>query len=303
MMNHESYHIRKRSTTETAVIWSIIILSAFIGMEIFGAIVSNSLALASDAMHLITDVLALCIALFGFWIGKKSPTLKYSYGFMRAEVLAALINALLWFMLFLGIIIESIRRLIYVEPVDPTIMLPIAVLGLIANLIVYYILHRGHDGENINMRGAILHVLLDIIGSVGAIVGGVVIYYTDWFYIDPIISVLLASLILRSGVKLFRDCIDILMESNPDEIDSLTVKNTILSEVDDVMDVHHIHIWKLASGQVAATMHVVILDDGDCNTTIWKVKKVLDKNWGIIHTAVQVEHGKCPDEELFYDKV
>ena len=302
-MKHTDYHIRTESRNERAMKISVGMLSAFVLFELLGAYYSNSLALFSDAMHLITDVLALMIALFGFWIGRRPPTETYSYGFMRAEVVAALFNAIAWFMVFAYIIYEAVVRLIRVETVDIWLMMPVAVAGLLINLIVFYILHSNHEGDNINMRGAILHVLMDIIGSIGAIVGGIVMYFTAWFWVDPVISVLLASLILRSGWSLLRDCVRIIMMGKPDDINVFDVERAIIANVEDVKEIHHVHIWELASGQTALTAHVVLIDGGSCNATIWKTKQVLINEFGIAHSTIQVEHNECPDEELYYDKV
>ena len=302
-MKHPDYHVRTKTKKETAMKWSVVVLLTFVAIELFGAYISNSLALFGDAMHLLTDAFALSIALFGFWIGRKPPTETYSYGFMRAEVVAAFFNALLWFAIFAYIIYEAVQRIVNVETVDPLTMLPIAVAGLIVNLIIFKILHSGHDGENINMRGAILHVLMDILGSVGAIIGGVVIYFTGWMYADPIVSVILASLILRSGWKLLEDCIRIMMMGKPKNIDVEEIEKAIISHVDDVKEIHHVHVWELASGQPALTAHVVVIDGGSCNDTIWNTKKTLIEKFNIIHSTIQVEHNECPDEELYYDKI
>ena len=300
-MKHPDYHIRTKTDKERVMKLAVVVLLAFVVIELFGAYISNSLALFGDAMHLLTDAFALCIALFGFWIGRKEPTDTYSYGFMRSEVIAALFNALLWFAIFAYIIYEAIHRMVRVETVDPLTMLPIAVVGLIVNLILFKILHSGNDRDNINMRGAILHVLMDILGSIGAIIGGIIIYFTGWMYADPIVSVILASLILRSGWKLLEDCIRIMMMGKPEGIDVKTVEKEIIALVDDVKEVHHMHIWELASGQHALTAHVVIIDGGSCNNTIWNTKRVLIDKFNIVHSTIQVEHNECPDEELYYE--
>lgn len=300
-MKHPDYHIRTKTDKERVMKLAVVVLLVFVVIELLGAYISNSLALFGDAMHLLTDAFALCIALFGFWIGRKAPTETYSYGYMRSEVIAAFFNALLWFAIFAYIVYEAIHRIVHVETVDPLTMLPIAVAGLIVNLILFKILHSGHDHENINMRGAILHVLMDILGSIGAIIGGVIIYFTGWMYADPIVSVILASLILRSGWKLLEDCIRIMMMGKPEGIDVKTVEKAIIATVDDVKEVHHIHIWELASGQPALTAHVVIMDGGSCNDTIWNTKRVLIDKFNIVHSTIQVEHNECPDEELYYD--
>ena len=299
-MKHPDYHIRTKTDNERAMKWSVAILLIFVVVELFGAYISNSLALFGDAMHLLTDAFALCIALFGFWIGRKPPTDTYSYGYMRSEVIAAFFNALLWFGIFVYIIYEAIHRLVNVETVDPLTMLPIAIVGLIVNLIIFKVLHSHHDGENINMRGAILHVLMDILGSIGAIIGGIVIYFTGWMYADPIVSVILASLILRSGWKLLEDCIRIMMMGKPENINVKEVEKAIIANVDDVKEVHHMHIWELASGQPALTAHVMIIDGGSCNDTIWNTKRLLIEKFDIVHSTIQVEHNSCPDEELYY---
>lgn len=302
-MKHIDYHIRKKTGNERAMKISIIVLLVFCIIELIGAYASNSLALFSDAMHLLTDAFALGIALFGFWIGKFPPNNTYTYGYMRSEVIAAFINALLWFGIFAYIIYESVHRLINVETVDIYTMLPVAIAGLIVNLVILRVLHSHDTHDNINMRGAILHVLLDILGSVGAIIGGIVIYFTNWYYIDPIISVLLASLILKSGYHLLKDSVRILMMGKPESVSESEIEENIIKFVDDVKEVHHIHIWELASGQIALTAHVVIVDGGSCNNTIWHTKKLLFEKFSIMHSTIQVEHNECPDEELYYANI
>tara|TARA_R110001606_G_scaffold90835_2_gene203014 strand:+ start:13120 stop:14052 length:933 start_codon:yes stop_codon:yes gene_type:complete len=302
-MRHQQYHIREKGKEEYALKIGIFILLFFVVIELIGAHVSNSLALLSDALHLSTDALAMIIAVFGFWIGRKAPTNTYSYGFMRAEVIAAFLNALMWILLFAYIIYEAVHRILNPEIVNIYYMLPIAVLGLIVNLVLFKVVHHHHDGHNINMRGVILHIILDILGSIGAIIGGIIIYFTDWYYIDPIISVLLASLILKSGWELLKDCIRILMTGKPASIDVDSMTKDIMTHVDHVNNVHHVHVWELASGQIAATMHINILDDGECDVTIYNAKKLLMDNYKIVHTTIQIEHGECPDEELFYDNL
>ena len=274
----------------------------FVAIELAGAYYSNSLALFGDAMHLLTDAFALGIALFGFWLSRKPPTETYSYGFMRSEVIAAFFNALLWFVVFDYIIYEAVYRFIHVEIVDVTIMMPIAIAGLIVNLVIFKILHNNSD-DNINMRGAILHVLMDILGSIGAIIGGIIIYFTEWYLADVIVSIILASLILRSGIKLLADCVRIMMMGKPENINERDIKSAIMTSVEDVKEIHHIHMWEIASGQPALTAHVVMIDGGNCNETIWSVKKILIEEFNIFHSTIQVEHNECPDEELYYDKI
>jgi cobalt-zinc-cadmium efflux system protein len=301
-MKHPDYHIRTKTNNERAMTISVVILLLFVVIELAGAYYSNSLALFGDAMHLLTDAFALGIALFGFWLSRKPPTETYSYGYMRSEVIAAFFNALLWFIIFVYIIYEAVYRFIHVEAVNVAVMMPIAIAGLIVNLIIFKILHNNSD-NNINMRGAILHVLMDILGSIGAIIGGIIIYFTGWYLADVIVSIILASLILRSGIKLLADCIRIMMMGKPDYISERDIKRTIMTSVEDVKEIHHIHMWEIASGQPALTAHVVMIDGGNCNETIWSVKKILIEEFNIFHSTIQVEHNECPDEELYYDKI
>jgi len=209
---------------------------------------------------------------------------------------------LLWFIIFAYIIYEAVYRFIHVEIVDVTIMMPIAIAGLIVNLVIFKILHNNSD-DNINMRGAILHVLMDILGSIGAIIGGIIIYFTEWYLADVIVSIILASLILRSGIKLLADCVRIMMMGKPENINERDIKSAIMTSVEDVKEIHHIHMWEIASGQPALTAHVVMIDGGNCNETIWSVKKILIEEFNIFHSTIQVEHNECPDEELYYDKI
>ena len=301
-MKHPDYHIRNKTNNERAMTISVAILLVFVAIELAGAYYSNSLALFGDAMHLLTDAFALGIALFGFWLSRKPPTETYSYGYMRSEVIAAFFNALLWFGVFAYIIYEAVYRFIHVETVDVAIMMPVAIAGLIVNLIIFKILHNNSD-DNINMRGAILHVLMDILGSIGAIIGGIIIYFTEWYLADVIVSIILASLILRSGIKLLADCVRIMMMGKPQNINERDIKNAIMTSVEDVKEIHHIHMWEIASGQPALTAHVVMIDGGNCNETIWSVKKILIEEFDIFHSTIQVEHNECPDEELYYGKI
>lgn len=288
--DHGHGHSHAPSVTnknEKVVLFCFVLTFIFMMLELVGGYISGSLALMADAGHMFTDSFALLLAWSAFRFGRRASDSKKTFGYMRFEVLAGLINALFLFALTGWIIYEAILRLMEPGPVLAGSMFVIAVAGLLINILVFYILNRG-DKDHVNIRGAMLHVLGDILGSVAAIIAAIVMYYTNWTPIDPILSVLLSILILRSTWFLTKDSLHILMEGTPSNIKISELREYLLKTIPNIKDVGHIHVWSITSGQVSATLEALLKDNKEAANTVKKIKSELNTKFKIQHTTVEV---------------
>ncbi|MFQ5779244.1 MAG: cation diffusion facilitator family transporter [Nitrospiria bacterium] len=256
-------------------------------VEVMGGIITGSLALLADAGHMFSDVVALGISIFAVKLAEKPPTLEKTYGYHRAEVLAALINGLtLW--LIAGLIFhEAYHRLFSPPEVKGFGMLFVATVGLGINIGVALVL-RKRAAEDLNLKGAFLHVVADILGSIGAIVAALAILITGWNYADPIIGVLIAILILYSSWELVRDSVDILMEGTPKEIKLEDVRCALI-EIPGIHEVHDLHVWSLTSGKFAFSAHAVVKDLSQGQSVLGQASRILSDQFRIGHTTLQLE--------------
>lgn len=277
------------AANERVVLTGFALTAGFMLVEVVGGVVSNSLALIADAGHMLTDAAALLLAWVGFRIGRRASDARRTFGYMRFEVLAGLVNAVTLFGLVLWIVWEAIQRLRAPGEVLAGPMLAVAVVGLLVNCLVFWILHRG-DQSHVNIKGATLHVLGDLLGSVAAIVAALVIHFTGWMPIDPILSVLVCLLILRSAWSLLRNAFDILMEAVPPDIDIATVRAHLRQTVPGVADVDHVHVWSITSGKVLATMELTLADEAHAARVVPAVKRALAERFSIGHATVEVVH-------------
>ncbi len=280
-------------------LWSALgIIGLFFVIEVLGAIITDSLALLADAGHMLSDVAALALALFAMWIARRPATPERTYGYHRIEVLAAGANATALLGVSLYIFWEAYWRMSAPPEVASGPMLIVATAGLAANVAAAFVLHGGSK-ESINMRGAFLHVLTDLLGSVGAILAGVAMFFTGWYYADPLISIVIGLLVLYSGGRLLRDTVEILMEGTPRHIDLAEVERSLLS-LSGVVGVHDLHIWTVTSGFLAMSGHLKLSEpDGGC--TLGAATGLLRERFGIVHSTIQIEgpgetaglHGVC----------
>jgi cobalt-zinc-cadmium efflux system protein len=280
---------------ERALAWAFFLTAGFMVVELAGGLLSGSLALIADAGHMLTDAAALALAWLGFRIGRRPADALRSYGYARFEVLAGFLNALTLLAIVVWIAIEAAMRFYQPVPVLAGPMLAVAVVGLCVNLLVLRILRSG-DRDHVNIRGALLHVLGDLFGSAGAIVAAGVIYLTGWTPIDPLVSLLVALLILRSGWALLRRSGHILLEGMPEGLSEQEIKASIAAAVPGVRDVHHLHVWSLSSGRALATLHVRLDGDAEHPTVLARVKAHLKERFGIAHSTVQIDPEGCPDD-------
>lgn len=277
---------------ERRLLLAMWLTGGFMLVEVVGGLYAGSLALLADAGHMLTDTAALGFAYFAFRVARRPPDPRRSYGYHRFPVLAAFVNGVTLVGIVGWIAVEAVSRLREPVQILDGPMLVVAIIGLIVNLVAFWILHGGDHG-NLNVRGALLHVLGDLLGSVAAIAAALVIMLTGWTPIDPLLSLLVAALVLKSGISLLRQSGHVLMEGSPDDIDEDTVRTALLSDVPEVDDVHHLHVWSLSPGHPLMTLHAHVNGDADNERVLKQILTCLRERFGVEHATVQLEHGRC----------
>ncbi|MFJ7745516.1 cation diffusion facilitator family transporter [Peribacillus sp. NPDC097295] len=294
--SHDHGHHHHHSNNKKALLASFVLISTFMVIEVIGGFMTNSLALLSDAGHMLSDAAALGLSYTAIRLGEKKATQSKSFGYKRFEIIAACLNGLTLIVISAFIFIEAIRRFVNPPEVQSMGMLMISIIGLLVNVIAAWILMSGDKEENLNVRSAFLHVIGDMLGSVGAIAAALLIYFFDWGIADPIASMIVAILIVISGYRVVRDSFHILMEGTPDRVDMEEVKES-LKELPHVSDVHDLHIWTITSGFLSLSCHVVIDAGGDHDSILAVAQKLLHDQYGIEHSTIQVEKQDvgCPN--------
>ena len=264
----------------------------FMVVEAVGGWVAHSLALLADAAHMLTDAGALALALFAAWIVRRPASAGRTYGFLRVEILAAAVNATVLLAVTIGIIWEAVERMLTPEAVQPRLMFIVAAAGFLSNVAAAMMLHRSR-GESLNLRGAYLHVLSDLAGSVAAMLAAVIIHYTGWVRADPVLSMALSALLLVSSVRLLWHAVDVLLENAPRHVDVGAVQ-AAMAQVPGVERVHDVHVWTVASGMVAMSGHAVVADPTRAPGALAEITERV-KRFGIGHTTIQLENtdGSC----------
>ena len=257
--------------------------------QMVGGILSNSLALIADSFHILIDFSAIIITLFAFKLAKRPASPKLSFGFHRAEIIAAFINGITFFVLAAFILFEAYHRFFEPTEVEPSILLPFASIGLAANVIMAFVLKKD-SATNLNIKGSYLHVLGDLFSSIGVVVGAIILYFVNFYVIDSIISVGIAVLIIRSGVILSRKTLIIFMEGTPDEIKSEDVYKEF-ENFDEVTEVHDLHVWTLTSNLFAMSVHVKVKPEFlmKPNELLKKINKTMKESCGITHCTIHIE--------------
>lgn len=258
----------------------------FAAIEVVTGFVSNSLALISDAGHMVTDAAALGLALLAQLIAKRPPSHRHSFGLVRAEALAAFVNCLAMLALVAWIVYEAVQRLTHPQPVQGGVVLVVAAIGAAINLVVAWVLSR--DSDSINTRAALVNVMGDLLGSVAAIAAGAIIYFTNWVRIDPILSIFVSLLILKSTWGILRESYHFLMEGVPQGIDYLQV-GADLAEVEGVLSVHDLHVWDMSPGHPALIGHLEIRDLAEWPAVLRRVQAMLLERHDIDHVTLQPE--------------
>ena len=293
-MAHEHGHGHGAGAdNERRVLFALLLTGTFMVVEVVGGLAAGSLALLADAGHMLTDTLSLALAFVAFRIGRWPQDARRTYGYHRFQVLAAFVNGLTLIAIVGWIAIEAVRRLL--EPVEVLggLMLAVALVGLAINVAAFAILHGG-DRRNLNLRGAALHVLADLLGSVAAIVAALVISLTGWMPIDPLLSLGVAVLILRSAWMLLRRSAHILLEGAPDWLDEAELRDALVAAVPAVREVHHVHAWMLTMERPLLTLHARVAPGTDQQEALHAIHRALAERFGIDHATVQIETAACP---------
>lgn len=298
-------HIHHNPTDEKStrrLLFATLLTGGFMIVEVIGGLLSGSLALLADAGHMLTDTLALGLAWAAFRFSEKPADDQRSFGYQRLQILAALINSLSLIVVVGWILFEAAKRLLHPAPVLGGLMLAVASVGMLVNLVSYAILSAdSHD--NLNLRGASLHVLGDLLGSLGAIVAAIVIMLSGWTPIDPLLSVFVAMLILRSAWKLLRKSTHILLEGAPEWLDTTRMRQELVSRIPQINDIHHVHVWSLNAENTLMTMHAVIHADADQASVLQAIKDLLWEDFGIGHSTIELDIDSRSDEEMAADLV
>ena len=280
---------------ERRIGWAFIIIFVFMLIEVVGGLMAGSLALLADAGHMVSDAAALGMSWAALRLGKRAADAERTYGYKRLEVLVAFVNGCTLFAIAGWIVFEAIRR--FAAPVEVLggTMLVVAIAGLLANVAAFLILNGGNR-ENLNMRSAWLHVLGDLLGFVVAIIAAGVILLTGWSPIDPILSVVVAILILKSGAEIVKSSAHILLEGAPPGLDLGELRADLAAVLPAVAEVHHVHAWSLTAEQPLVTLHVRCTPDADQKSIIPAINKRLEERFGITHSTIQIDCADCLDE-------
>lgn len=284
---HEIDHVNK------AFIWSIILNSGFLLIEFIIGILNNSLALLSDAGHNLGDVFSLLLALFAFKLMKVKPSSRYTYGYRKSTVLVSLINACILLITVGIILIESIRKISNPSPINGNTIAIVAAIGVFINGFTAWLFVKDKN-KDLNVKGAYLHLAADALVSLGVVVSGVIIHYTGWYIIDPIIGILIAIVIFISTWQLLAHSIRLSLDGVPPGIHLGELKKELLEEAPFVKDIHHIHVWALSTTQVAFTAHVVLRDPAKWELEKCQLKELLAHH-GITHVTLELEESECKD--------
>jgi cobalt-zinc-cadmium efflux system protein len=285
-VSHEHSHGAVESRRALAV--ALALTASYTVVEVVGGLFAGSLALLADAVHMLSDNVALAVALVALWLATKPATPERSYGFKRAEVLAALANGVMLVALAIWIFVEAARRLRDPGDVLGGWMLAIALVGLAVNAAAGLVLSRARR-DSINVEAAFRHVFADLLGSLGVAIAAVVILATGWVEADPVVSILIGLLVLASAWSILRDSTEILLESTPRGIDADALGRRLAS-AQGVVEVHDLHVWTITSGFPALSAHILVLPGEDCHGRRRELERLLHDEFGIEHTTLQVDH-------------
>lgn len=295
---HSHDHHAARSGGKKGLLIALAITGSIAVLEFVGGLVTNSLALLSDSGHMLSDASSLVLSLFALWFASRAANSRKTYGYYRTEILVALLNGVTLFVIAAIIIWEAYGRLLEPPVVSSGTMIIIASIGLLANLASAWALVRKSDVKgNINMRSAYLHVLGDALGSIGAILGGIVMLVFDWYIFDPIVSVVVALLILKGAWGVISQSLHVLMEGTPYGVDLGEMKSQ-LERIPGVIEVHDLHVWSITSGMNALSCHLVTEEEQGQQLILQEAIRTLEEKFNIGHTTIQIETPQIRHQEL-----
>lgn len=276
--------------------FAALITGAFMFAEVAGGMAAGSLTLLADAGHMVTDFASLALAWFGFRLSRRPADWRRTFGFDRFQILVAFANGLALFVIAAWIVYEAAMRLMTTPVVSGGIMVVIAVFGLLVNIAAFWML-QGADRENLNVRGATVHVLGDLLGSIAALVAGAVILATGWTPIDPLLSLVVAAIIVRSGWQVVAEAGHILLEGAPGELDTRVIGPDLVANVKGVEGIHHVHVWSITQSRRMVTLHACIGERQNSDQAVRDIKARLKERFGLDHATIEIERGVCADAE------
>ena len=288
---HHRNHFKIQKKSKKTLYVTLFLTLFFALMELFGGLFSNSLSLVGDSFHMFSDVLALGASMVAIYFEAKKPTEKFTYGFLRLEVVVAFLNGIVLMLISVGMIYESVIRFFNPREIDFGSMFFIALVGLIFNIVITWILFSSTKKENnINIKSAMLHFLGDLLNSVGVIISSIVIYFTNFVYIDIIMSVVISIIIFTGGYKISKEAFFILMEAVPSEINLSALRNELLN-IDGIKNIHELHVWKNDNEEISFTAHI-LLDNYEKHNNYRIINEIKEKLavYGIFHMTVQIEN-------------
>lgn len=288
---HHRNHFKIQKKSKKTLYVTLFLTLFFALMELFGGLFSNSLSLVGDSFHMFSDVLALGASMVAIYFEAKKPTEKFTYGFLRLEVVVAFLNGIVLMLISVGMIYESVIRFFNPKEIDFGSMFFISLVGLIFNIVITWILFSSTKKENnINIKSAMLHFLGDLLNSVGVIISSIIIYFTDFVYIDIIMSVVISVIIFTGGYKISKEAFFILMEAVPSEVDLNTLRNELLN-IDGIKNIHELHVWKNDNEEISFTAHI-LLDNYEKHNNYRIINEIKEKLmlYNIFHMTVQIEN-------------
>ncbi|HJR70427.1 MAG TPA: cation diffusion facilitator family transporter [Gammaproteobacteria bacterium] len=292
--HHDHAHHHGHEANERSVGIAALLTGGFMVAEVVGGIVAGSLALLADAGHMLTDFASLALAWLGFRLTRRPADWRRTYGFDRFAVLVAFVNGVALFAIAGWIVVEAVQRLAAPVEVLGWPMLAIAIAGLGVNVVAFLVLRSG-DKDNLNIRAAVLHVVGDLLGSVAAVIAAVVILASGWMPIDPLLSIVVALIILRSAWRVVADSGHILLEGSPPDVDSRALCDKLKAELPFVLDVHHVHAWSISQERPMVTLHASIATGTDSAHAVREIKRQLVQHFRITHATVEIEFDACGD--------
>lgn len=288
---HHRNHFKIQKKSKKTLYVTLFLTLFFALMELFGGLFSNSLSLVGDSFHMFSDVLALGASMVAIYFEAKKPTEKFTYGFLRLEVVVAFLNGIVLMLISVGMIYESVIRFFNPKEIDFGSMFFIALIGLIFNIVITWILFSSTKKENnINIKSAMLHFLGDLLNSVGVIISSIIIYFTNFVYIDIIMSVVISVIIFIGGYKISKEAFFILMEAVPSEVDLNMLRNELLN-IDGIKNIHELHVWKNDNEEISFTAHI-LLDNYEKHNNYRIINEIKEKLavYDIFHMTVQIEN-------------
>jgi cobalt-zinc-cadmium efflux system protein len=298
MNEHSEKKSLSRSGEKKSLLLALFLTASIMVLEFFGGIFSNSIALISDAGHMLTDTLALALSLFAVIFATRPATAKKTYGYYRLEILAALLNGVILTVIALVIFYKAYLRILSPQAIKAEILLSVAFVGLLANIIGLFILHKKRS--NLNVRGAFLHILGDTLSSIGVIIGGIIILLTGWVKVDAIIGIVIGAVIIYGSFRLIKESVDILLEAAPSGIETLQVSEA-MKTIEGIKEVHHLHIWCITTGLIALSGHIVLEKPflAASDDILKRIREMLHDRFQINHATIQIEsedYFECGDE-------